>query len=92
MNLLIFRKKKNGYKNQRAVIGRHVFFLEEGVICRTRFFGGSGVAARGCTRSLLVLKPCRFIFDKTGMVGCILEDFENASPYFCTFLANRICD
>ena len=22
----------------------------------------------------------------------ILEDFENASPYFCTFLANRICD
>ena len=21
-----------------------------------------------------------------------LEDFENASPYFCTFLANRICD
>ena len=20
----------------------------------------------------------------------ILEDFENASPYFCTFLANRI--
>ena len=23
---------------------------------------------------------------------CILEDFENASPYFCTFLANRICD
>ena len=22
----------------------------------------------------------------------ILEDFENAFPYFCTFLANRICD
>ena len=22
----------------------------------------------------------------------ILEDFENASPYFCAFLANRICD
>ena len=22
----------------------------------------------------------------------ILEDFENASQYFCTFLANRICD
>ena len=22
----------------------------------------------------------------------ILEDFENASPYFCTFLAKRICD
>ena len=22
----------------------------------------------------------------------ILEDFENASPYFCSFLANRICD
>ena len=22
----------------------------------------------------------------------ILEDFENASPYFCTFLAYRICD
>ena len=22
----------------------------------------------------------------------ILEDFENASPYFCTFLANRIWD
>ena len=22
----------------------------------------------------------------------ILEDFENASPYLCTFLANRICD
>ena len=22
----------------------------------------------------------------------ILEDFENASPYFCTFHANRICD
>ena len=22
----------------------------------------------------------------------ILEDFESASPYFCTFLANRICD
>ena len=22
----------------------------------------------------------------------ILEDFENASPYVCTFLANRICD
>ena len=22
----------------------------------------------------------------------ILEDFENASPYFCTFLANRTCD
>ena len=22
----------------------------------------------------------------------ILEDFENASPYFCNFLANRICD
>ena len=22
----------------------------------------------------------------------ILEDFENASPYFCTLLANRICD
>ena len=28
-----------------------------------------------------------FPLDKT-----ILEDFENASPYFCTFLANRICD
>ena len=22
----------------------------------------------------------------------ILEDFENASPYFCCFLANRICN
>ena len=22
----------------------------------------------------------------------ILEDFENASPYFCTYLANHICD
>ena len=22
----------------------------------------------------------------------ILEDFENASPYFCTFLENRTCD
>ena len=22
----------------------------------------------------------------------ILKDFENSSPYFCTFLANRICD
>ena len=22
----------------------------------------------------------------------ILEDFENTSLYFCTFLANRICD
>ena len=25
-------------------------------------------------------------------VVSILKDFENASPYFCTFLANRICD
>ena len=22
----------------------------------------------------------------------MLEDFENASPYFCTFLPNRTCD
>ena len=26
------------------------------------------------------------------LYNIILEDFENASPYFCTFLANRICD
>ena len=26
------------------------------------------------------------------IANSILEDFENASPYFCTFLANRICD
>ena len=24
--------------------------------------------------------------------GDILEDFENASPYSCTFLSNHICD
>ena len=25
------------------------------------------------------------------LLSDILEDFENASPYFCSFLANRIC-
>ena len=25
-------------------------------------------------------------------INIYIEDFENASPYFCTFLANRICD
>ena len=35
----------------------------------------------------------RFLLYKLSyMVVVILEDFENASPYFCTFLANRICD
>ena len=26
------------------------------------------------------------------LISNILEDFENASPYVCTFLANRTCD
>ena len=30
---------------------------------------------------------------KTGNLKAnTLEDFENASPYFCTFLTDRICD
>ena len=35
-----------------------------------------------------------FIIDKSKqkkMALFIQKDFENASPYFCTFLANRIC-
>ena len=26
------------------------------------------------------------------IISNLLKDFENASPYFCNFLANRICD
>ena len=34
----------------------------------------------------------KFKNTRARMLDSILEDFENASPYFCTFLANRICD
>ena len=37
------------------------------------------MAARGCTRSLLVLKPCRFIFDEAGMVGCTCSNVKESS-------------
>ena len=39
-----------------------------------------------------------FSFEKHVLVnlpflnGDVLEDFESASPYFCTFLTNRICN
>ena len=45
---------------------------------------------------LLILSRCFVItticLKTTLSYNTILEDFENASPYFCTFLANRICD
>ena len=36
-------------------------------------------------RTVTILKYCQVNVN-------ILEDFDNASPYFCTFLANRIWD
>ena len=42
---------------------------------------------RICKPSNSILISCRI-----ALFSCILEDFENASPYFCTFLANRVCD
>ena len=33
-----------------------------------------------------------YIVNRLSRIFTILEDFENTSPYFCTFLANRICD
>ena len=32
------------------------------------------------------------IYKNISFISDILEDFENASPYFCTFLANHIYD
>ena len=37
-------------------------------------------------RSHVIIPPVHVV-----CIVYILEDFENTSPYFCTFLANRIC-
>ena len=54
----------------------------------------SGKAANVIYEGGSICNENAFITPSTNAVGvyAILEDFENASPYFCTFLANRICD
>ena len=44
--------------------------------------GGDGLVHR---RKAVIFSPLTSVLTET-----ILEDFENASPYFCTFLVNRI--
>ena len=52
-------------------------------------FGGSLPAMSWCN-----LSSFKAMFSSIAVIRktYILEDFENASPYFCAFLANRICD
>ena len=38
------------------------------------------------------LLKCPKLKEARSAILNILEDFENASPFFCTFLANCICD
>ena len=44
------------------------------------------------TIMFLVVNSVSWFIKHTISTLNILEDFENASPYFCFFLANRICD
>ena len=73
----------------RSCLKSGIHFFASAYVCLV-YFSVYTIAIK-CILSTVYIPLLNIQYNSKVAVINIPEDFENASPYFCTFLANRIC-